>query len=234
MKSIIAGFLVAVGIASSGYFIGTSIQYFKNFDRYVEVKGLAERVVKADLGNWQISFNLSGNDLTQVYQGLDSAQQKVTEFLLKQGFEQADIQKQAISVTDNYANAYSATTNDKVPRYIANAGVTVTSTKVDTMVKAVQATNSLIESGILLTNNYVTYSYTDLNSIKTVMLNEALVQAKKAAQEFTSNSNSSLGKIRTAGQGLFSINSLDSNGNNDPASINKKVRVVTTVQYFLK
>ncbi|MFU8797304.1 MAG: SIMPL domain-containing protein [Gammaproteobacteria bacterium] len=233
MKSIIAGLFIALGITGSGYLMGSSIKYFKNFDRYVEVKGLSERLVKSDLANWQIGFNLSGNELPHVYKDLDSAQQKVIAFLIKQGFDEAEIQKQTISIIDNYANAYSSGINEKLPRYTAMAGVTVTSKKVDTTVNALQGANSLVESGVLLSNNMVTYSYTDLNVIKTAMLNEALTHAKKAAQEFANNSNSSIGKIRQAGQGLFTIGNI-SGDYSEPASITKKVRVVTTVQYFLK
>jgi hypothetical protein len=65
------------------------------------------------------------------------------------------------------------------------------------------------------------------------MLDEALANAKVSATQFAQNSQSSLGKIKNATQGLFTITSPDSNMS-DAASIDKKVRVVTTVQFFLE
>ena len=49
------------------------------------------------------------------------------------------------------------------------------------------------------------------------------------AEKFAKDSGSSLGKIRTASQGTFSIEARDSN---TPQT--KKVRVVTSVTYYLK
>ena len=64
------------------------------------------------------------------------------------------------------------------------------------------------------------------------MLTAATANAKEAANTFAKNANSQLGGIRQASQGLFTVqNADDSYGDNSP---DKKVRVVTTVQYYLK
>ncbi len=222
--------LIAIGIILSGVFLGDSIKYFKNFDRYVEVKGLSERVVKADEANWQISVASSGNDLKSIYATINSQQQIITDFLTKEGFAVSDIQKQPISITDNQANAYN--TNKSIVKYSATAGVTITTSNVDRVTQAVQDTNQLVASGVLLTNNNVSYSYQGLNNIKASMLNDALSNASVAGMQFAKQSDSALGKIRNASQGLFSITAAD--GSSSDSSINKKVRVVTTVQFFLK
>jgi hypothetical protein len=229
---ILAALLVAVGIASCGMFIGSSIKYFRNFNRYVEVKGLAERTVKADQASWQIGFSAAGNNLKEIYNTIENEQHTVTNFLLQQGFTNTEIQKQPINITDNYANFYGST-NAKLPRYSATAGINVISGTIDKITQAVQLTNQLVESGVVLNRNGVAYLYTGLNSIKASMLNEALANAKVAAEEFAKNSSSKLDKIRMASQGLFTITAPDTMLG-DSESINKKVRVVTTVQFFLK
>lgn len=60
------------------------------------------------------------------------------------------------------------------------------------------------------------------------MIEEATRKAREVAQKFASDSNSQLGKIKRASQGRFSINARD---NNNPHI--KKVRVVSTVEYYL-
>ncbi len=232
MRNTFGSFLLAIGIFLSALVLGFSIKYVRDFDRFVEVKGLSEQIVKSNQASWNISFSASGNNMKQVYIDINNSQQVVINFLLKQGFKTDEIQKQAITVTDNYAVSYN--NNAKSAQYTANAGVNVTSHNVDLVTNAVQATNQLVESGVLLSSNYVNYLYTSLNDIKSKMLNSALRNASVAANEFAKNSNSALGKIKTANQGIFSISSPDGSNNNDTASIMKKVRVVTTVQFFLK
>ena len=97
-----------------------------------------------------------------------------------------------------------------------------------------QKTGELIQSEIIINNSYVHYSYTNLNSIKVDMLNKATENARNAGQAFAKNSRSQLGKIRTANQGQFTITAADGNDAYDSGSILKKVRVVTSVQFFIR
>jgi hypothetical protein len=69
------------------------------------------------------------------------------------------------------------------------------------------------------------------------MLTRAASSAREAAETFAKNSNSSIGKIRKASQGSFSISAVNSNQNDpysDESSILKKVRVVTSIDFFIK
>jgi hypothetical protein len=60
------------------------------------------------------------------------------------------------------------------------------------------------------------------------MIEEATKAAREVAEKFARDSDSRLGKIRTANQGLFSIEDRDSN-----TPYIKRVRVVSTVEYYL-
>lgn len=224
--------MLALGIAISGWFIANSVKYFRNFDRYVEVKGSAEQIVKSDRASWQIGLTVAGDNLKDIYNSINNQQQIVTQFLVANGFNGVDIEKQPVSIVDNYANAYSSN-NTKLAKYTANTGINVATNDVDKVTHAVQLTSQLIESGVVLNSNNVTYSYIGLNTIKAKMLDDALANAKVSAEQFAKNSNSDLGKIKLASQGLFTITAPDQNMG-DANSINKKVRVVTTVQFFLK
>ena len=69
---------------------------------------------------------------------------------------------------------------------------------------------------------------TRLNDVKPDMIEEATRNARDVAQKFADDSQSRLGKIRRASQGQFSIESRDTNNPHI-----KKVRVVSTVEYYL-
>ena len=67
------------------------------------------------------------------------------------------------------------------------------------------------------------------------MLEEATKTAAAAAEEFAKASASKVGRIRRASQGVFSILPREQGPNEQEAqSINKTVRVVSTIEYWLE
>jgi uncharacterized protein len=225
--------ILALGIAVAGISISHAIKYFKNFDRYVEVKGLSERIVRSNQASWQVGFTASGDDLKNIYASINDQQKTITDFLVKNGFAAKDITKQPVSIYENTNVIPLDSSGKRAPKYSANAGINVSSNNVDSIMKTVQLTNQLVEAGVILNNNNVTYLYTNLNAVKAPMLDEALTNARVSASQFAAKSDSNIGKIRNANQGLFTITSPDPNIG-DANSIDKRVRIVTTVQFFLK
>lgn len=230
-KNTISAFLIALGIASAGYSVGSAISHYQNFNQYVTVKGLAEKTVKSDNAVWQLYFSVADDQIADAYQAIAKAQTLIKDFLQKQGFTAEDIVLQPVSVIDNYANTYSS--NEKSKRYMANAGISLTTSQVDKVQEAVQQTGMLVEQGVLVSSSSVRYSYTELNEIKPALLDEATSNAKAAAEAFARNAHSQLGSIRQASQGLFTITDI-SDSNSTYNDVMKKVRVVTNVEYFLK
>ena len=90
----------------------------------------------------------------------------------------------------------------------------------------------LVSAGIAVNQDYdskVSYEFTKLNDIKPEMIAEATKNARTAAEQFAHDSNSKVGKIKKATQGLFTIEDA-AVGLEDK----KSVRVVNTVEYLLK
>jgi hypothetical protein len=91
----------------------------------------------------------------------------------------------------------------------------------------------LLKKGVVVAGNDwenpVEFKYEGLNEIKPQMIEEATQNARETAQKFAQDSDSSLGKIKTANQGTFTIEDRDSN-----TPYIKRVRVVTSVTYYLK
>ncbi len=230
MKKFASAVVIAIGFALSGFFIGHAISNVKALDRYVTVKGLASKTVKANHAIWQIQFTYANNNLDALYQGVSGAQHKLKTFLQAQGFAANAISLQPISVTDNQSSSYNPNKNAK--RYVAEGGVIVSTNNVDSVNQAMQNTGKLVQAGVVVTNSSVRYLFTELNQIKPQMLDQATANAALAAQSFASNSHSKLGSIRHASQGLFTIKDANNTYDNG-TSIMKQVRVVTTVQYFL-
>lgn len=229
---IFAALVLACGVAACGYFVGNGIKFFRNFDRSVEVKGLAEQNVKSDLATWSISFSVSGDNLKDLYQQISLNQKTVSQFLLNNNFVESNLQLGTISVNDNWANQYG-NTNAKLPHYQISNSVSVTTDNVDLVAKVSQNAGELVNQGVIVGNNSISYFYNSLNSVKAVMLDSATQNAKLAAETFARNTQSQVGKIKSASQGVFTISSPDGSNIGDTSNINKKVRVVTSIQFFI-
>lgn len=227
-QNLIAGVCVAIGIASVGISLKAGIDHFVDRDRVVTVKGLAERNVQADYVIWPVTFRVTGNDLSVLYEKAQTQSEEIRNFLISQGIKAQDISQGTPSVQDLHADFYG---NNLPPeRYRMEMAVSVATTDVDTVLKAMGNQSELIQKGVLFTQNYRTqFSFNGLNSIKPEMVEEATKNARSTAQKFAEDSDSELGKIRRASQGQFSIYDRDSN-----TPYIKRVRVVTTVEYYLK
>lgn len=201
----------------------------------MEVRGLDERIVKSDKAVWNIVFSASDPNLQASYRYIADSQQKVINFLKQQGFDEKAFQIQSISVNEDfYAGNPSASQENNKPTYRARAGVTLSTNDVDKVIAAVQKTSDLVDLGVIVTESTASYYFTQLNSIKPEMLLQATANAKEAANTFAVNTQSKLAKIRHASQGVFSITGADNDNDYNNASIMKKVRVVTSVEFFLQ
>jgi hypothetical protein len=82
----------------------------------------------------------------------------------------------------------------------------------------------------------MSYTFTKLNSIKPEMVAQATRDARKSAEQFAKDSGTDVGSIKSATQGYFEVTARDgdaSGGWGISDTPFKKVRVVTTVEYYL-
>ncbi|MDO6708581.1 SIMPL domain-containing protein [Photobacterium sp. 1_MG-2023] len=225
------GVFIFLGLACLGYLLGHAALAYKQFDRSVTVKGLSEREFPADIVIWPIQFNVASNDLGELYQMLDGQTSQIRAYLRSNGIGANEISVSTPAITDKSAQQYGNEAQVAY-RYTAFQTVTVYSSEIEN-VRAVMGTLSeLGKQGIVFTGDaYQTqteYLFTRLNEIKPGMIEEATTNAREVAQKFASDSDSTLGKIRKASQGQFSISARDKNNPHI-----KKIRVVSTVEYYL-
>jgi hypothetical protein len=225
------GAFVCIGLVALGYQLGQAIIHIKSLDRTVTVKGLSEREVPANVAIWPITFQEAGNDLNQLFSTIQKNNERVVLFFENRGFKSEEISVSPPGILDKQAEGYAGTQQIKF-RYSGNSTITVYSEKVDDVRKAMNELVELGKQGIAIArSNYQTqteFLFTKLNEIKPEMIEEATKNAREVAEKFARDSNSRLGKIKTARQGQFSINHRD---NNTPHI--KNVRVVSTVEYYL-
>lgn len=227
---IIEAVIIAVGLSVMGYMLNTGIRSFKDKDRVVSVKGLAEMEVPANKITWPLMYKDLGDDLLTLYTNINTKNKAIVSFLRANGIAEEEINIAAPEILDMKAERYN--TNPAEYRYNATSVITVTSNDVDKVRKLMSEQTELLKQGIAITGGdyryNVSYEFTDLNEIKPAMIEEATRNARMAAEKFAKDSDSKLGKIRDASQGQFSISDRDSN-----TPYIKNVRVVTTINYYL-
>lgn len=227
----ILGVFAVIAFAALGLMVGQALMDVKQLERTVTVKGLSEREVPADIVIWPIQFTVADNDLSSLYANIEKQSQQIGDFLQKHGLAVGDISYSAPAITDKSAQAYG-NNNGVAYRYTAMQSVTVYSSEIEKVRAVMNQLSELGKAGIVFTGGgymgQTEYLFTGLNDIKPAMVEEATRQAREVAQKFASDSDSKLGKIKRASQGQFSIGTRD---NNNPHI--KKVRVVSTVEYYL-
>ena len=188
--------------------------------------------VPADKVTWPLVYKSLGNDLNALYEEIKRSNRTITEFLKEKGLTDKEISINAPVIVDMKAERYG--NNQASPyRYNVTTVITVTSNKVDLVRGLITEQGELLKRGIAITTGdyqyNIQYEYTGLNTIKPQMIEEATKNARQAAEKFAKDSESTLGKIRHANQGQFSISDRDPNTPHI-----KKVRVVTTIDYSLE
>lgn len=225
------GLSIILGLAALGYLLGEAAIEVKEYERSVTAKGLSEREYPADEVIWPISFSVAGNDLGAVYEELDQTSRRVRDFLAGTGLNSEEVTLATPVLVDKLAQAWGDGQGAEY-RYVATRTVTVYSKQVAQVRSAMGGLLELGKQGIAFTGdnyqNQVEYLFTRLNEIKPEMIEEATRNAREVAAKFAEDSDSKLGKIRSASQGQFSIEPRDTNNPHI-----KKVRVVSTVEYYL-
>ena len=232
VKNVFAAALIALGLCGGGCFIYMGLSKYANGittkDRGVSVKGLSTRDVEADHAVWPLSYAASGNDLPALYAHLANVTDRVRNYFIEQGFDESDIYESTISVSDNWDDYYG----DRLPeyRYTLSTSLIISTDDVERVVKCQGKENDLLKEGLIVkTESWnLDYQYNGLSDLKPEMIQEATKNARKVAEKFAEDAQCSLGSIRRASQGQFSVE------DDTYQPWIKHVRVVTTVDYFLE
>ncbi len=231
LAALFLGSLVGIGTASAGWFIAGAVREARESQRFVTVKGLAEREVDADLAIWPVTFKDTSDDLAELQRRVDAKREVVAGFLVEAGFPREELSFAVPRIQDRQTENMGQPGRPSGPRYLEQATVIVRSTNVAAVKKAMDRSGLLVGRGVMLAQDWENrpqFLFTGLNAIKPEMIEQATVSAREAAAKFAKDSGSRVGKIRTASQGLFTVSDRDPN-----SPERKVVRVVTTVEYFL-
>lgn len=227
----ISGFFIGLGLLTLGFVLRNGLIEFKNKDRVVTVKGLAEKEVKSDKVIWPLAFKEVGDDLIAIHSGIQLKNAAIIKYLNDNGIKDSEISRSAPEIIDMQAERYA--NNQARYRYNVTSVITVTTNKVDLVHSLMEKSDELIRQGIAITGDDYRFQkqflFTKLNDIKPSLIQTATQNARASALKFAQDSESKLGKIKSADQGQLSISDRDAN---TPQI--KTIRVVSTIVYYLE
>lgn len=230
---VMAAALLACGIAAAGWFVSRTIYNANVAVNTAEVKGLAERRVRADQVNRNIGYAVTGASrgaLPTMYELAGEHQQAIIALLREGGIVDEEIRPGVLDYRYEEFRDDDQKLVDQVHRL--QGTISVETAQVEQVAKVRASLNQLIARGISVDNHPPLYRFTGLNQIKPEMLREATQNARAAAQEFADNAEVEVGGIRDARQGGFIIRDAGEDYG-DTTKIDKDVRVVTTITFYL-
>lgn len=224
-----ASAILGIAIILGGYLLGDGLLRARQADRSVTVRGLAERNVTADLATWNLSFSKQGFDINEVQAAIDGDAGQIRAFFRQMGFADDSLSTMGVNVNQWY-DSNRGTNNVTIRQRIQLRTSDIARAR-----RAFARQFDLVRRGIALEEGSgMVYSFTKLNDIKPAMVAEATKDARKAAEQFAKDSGTGVGGIKSATQGYFSVGARDGDemgsGSDSPY---KKVRVVTTVDFYL-
>lgn len=231
MRWLASSAILAVGLVIGGFALGDGIKRAQSADRAVTVKGLAEREVTADLATWTISYSASASDLATAQSSVDRDTAQIRAFFSELGFPADALQPTGVNVNQ-------VKDNNGIVSFTVRQRVSLRTTDIKRAQNAVRRQFDLVKRGVILEEGSgMAYTFTKLNGIKPEMVAAATNDARAAAEQFAKDSGSQVGAIQNAAQGYFSVEARDGDsgggwGQSDTPY--KKVRVVTTIDFYLK
>ncbi len=228
MRNLAWAALLSIGIALSGYFIYQGIDNVANKDRYVTVKGLSEKEVMADKATWYLSVKVTGNQPERLYDQLAPKLETLRKYLQENGVTEQELVVCPSNLYDRSGWYNWAEQKGKIDQYELNGTLTVVSNDVNKIRAIELKQQELLKLGVLLEGSSPNYEYSGLNTLKPDMVQEATLNARKVADKFAEDAQCQLGSIRNARQGQFEVTS------NDVLPYKRQVRVVVSIDYFLK
>ncbi|MCL2591211.1 MAG: SIMPL domain-containing protein [Betaproteobacteria bacterium] len=235
--------VLAIGLAVSSFILGTHFKTLGNHQQKITVKGLAEKEVKADLAEWSVGIAVKEENFAKTLQKLRASRPALDEFLKRQGFPETEIVVGSESVVPNMEDEYIGTAYRRVQKGFRGSQTFWIRSR--DLPRIIQADKEIIQSvadGNPITYKAPNYLIDDLENIKMSLIGAATENARQRAGEFAKVGQVKIGTMRAASQGAFYILSANSDtdtsddygGIYDKSTIDKKARVVVTIEYGIE
>ena len=233
-------FSVALVIAAS--VLGYQVKQVGGGRESISVKGLAEKPVKADRAEWNVTLQVRGATIAEALGKLRKERPALDEFLAKAGFEAATLTESNESTDPNYEQVEGRNGNMRTVQdgYVARQSITINTTDIGKIIAAAKGIVQFEADGHPVNFGQPQFLVSNLEEVKMSLIAAAMQNSKARAGEFAKSGDVKVGRMRSASQGAFYILAAggdqdvsDWGGSYDKSTVNKIARVVVTVDYSI-
>lgn len=246
MKSsrIIAVTIFSVAMVAAVWIGGKYFNKARGHAKTVSVVGKADRDFTSDLIVWRLSYNLLNTDMKQGYTQIKNISNSVRDYLKSKGIKDEEMEFLAINCSEETEYHWDEAARRGITTfsgYRLGQTVRIESSDVDKVEKISREVSELLDKGIKVNSNDLSYYYTKLADLKIEMLAEATTDARNRAETIAKSSGSRLGGLQTANMGVFQItapNSSDEDyswgGTFNTTSKKKRASINMRLTYYVK
>lgn len=233
------GLFIGLGFVASAWILASAARDVSAGQDKVQIKGYAEQVVKADLGQWTGQFSVRADNLTTAYANLEAARTKVMAFLAAQGYGADKVTLSPVNTMARFKPLPNGGHTDEIVGYELSQTVSLRDADVARLDRFSREVTALIKDGLTFFSFPPQYYYTGLEGLKLNLLSAATQNAKERAEALAKASGAEVGRLRSARQGVFQVTSYPSTdtsdyGIYDTSSIDKAVKAVVTVEFAIE
>ena len=236
---------VTVGIVASAWLLSRfMLKIHHSTEKHITVKGVAERLVRSDMGCFDCRVRVKARTVEEGYAALNTASGALKQKLTQLGFlteeqENERISYQKLYRTERVKEGNSTVTRELFDGYQFTCKLRIRSKRVDHISRNYLKLFELTRQKIAVDVDAPEYFISDPEKYKLSLVDEASASAAKRAQTVAAKCGSTLGPLLVARQGVIQITrpaSSDSSdgGVYDTTSIEKVMRLVVTLDFSLR
>ena len=241
---IVIGIIAAIAFIAAVWVAGYYFYKTKGPAKTMSVVGLAEQDFESDLIVWDLNYSVRNMNMKDAYSLLKEQNNVVKEYMKSKGLGEDEMIFNAVT---HYAdndwewNEAARRSFEVFKGYVLTQSIRIESTDVEKVEKISREVTELLDQGIQIDGNNVSYYYTKLADLKIEMLANATKDARNRAETIAKNAGSSLGGLKTANMGVFQItapNSADEDyswgGTFNTSSKQKRASINMKLTYYVK
>lgn len=230
---------LALGLALGLFSISRSLKDIRRGNEEVVVTGSARRPIRSDFIVWRLTVSTQSASLSGASTELTRSAERVRAFLRAEGVSDSLITTKPVEA---YGIPEMTSEGRETGRILAtrvSQTFEIRSPDVDGITRVSQRASSLITEGVPLQLQSPEYLYTQLNEIRTGLLEEATRDARQRAEAIARSTGAEIGAVRDARMGVFQVTprfstEVSDYGINDVTSIDKDVTAVVRVTFSIR
>ena len=243
MRKALVPIMVAVILAVSFIMvanIGSNTALSIKNKGYVTVTGFAKQEIKSDLGIFEATIISENPDLKTCYSTLAQDKNKVKLFLGKKySVKGEELEIKPAEIQEVYKVNERGYNTDEFVKYVLKQNIKVESRDVTKIENIAAGIIDILSEGVKINIKDPKYIYTELEDLKIEMIGRATDNARQRAIKISKEGKFRLGSIASVRVGVFQITPANSTrvsdyGINDTGSIEKEIKCVVEIKYFVR